>query len=83
MRVPVFLVIYEPYQRLERVSVIIGYECCSLYFLQKFKGYIFALHGSLAGELKSADRSSFIAILSRSIDCIYRSIRYIVSMTTY
>ena len=53
MRVPVFLVIYEPYQRLERLSVIIGYERCSLNFLQKFEGYIFALHGLLAGELKT------------------------------
>lgn len=53
MRVPVFLVIYEPYQRLERLSVIIGYERCSLNFLQKFEGYIFALHGFLAGELKT------------------------------
>ena len=50
MRVPVFLVIYERYQRLERVFVIIGYEQKSLYFLQKFMAYIFAWHGFLARE---------------------------------
>ena len=50
MRVPVFLVIYERYQRLERVFVIIGHEQISLYFLQKFMAYIFAWHGFLARE---------------------------------